>query len=130
MWFIHFEQMDYERNNVKSESSLKFMTRILWLGVAGLFAVAEIVVVLAFRTIPNDHLFPGLGTKYLIVFIVALPMIAGLNGYYSVKRRLSSAADDVMLAVSAQFLMTIVMAYAALLVCMEPLAQTLPSLLK
>jgi hypothetical protein len=97
-----------ERNNMKSKSSPKFMTRILWSGVAGLFAMAEIVAVIAFRKIPNDPLFPGPGTKYWIIFIVAIPMIAGLNGYYSVKRRLSSAADDVMSALSAQFLMTII----------------------
>ena len=110
--------------------SLKFLTRILWLGVVGLFVGAEIIVALGFRKVPNDHLFPGLGTKYVVLFITALPMVAGLNGYSSVKRRLSSATDEVISALSVQFLLTIVTAYAALLVCIGPLTQALQSLLK
>jgi hypothetical protein len=110
---------------MKSPSSLRFMTRILWIGVAGLFAVAEVVAVLAFRKIPADHLFPGLGTKYWIVFIVALPMAAGVNGYYSARRRLSSVDGDVRSVLSVQFLFTIITAYVALLVCIGPLAEAL-----
>ena len=91
---------------------------------------AEIVVALAFRKITNDHLFPGLGTKYIALFIVALPMVAGMNGYRSVKRRLSSVDHDVISVLSAQFLMTSVMAYAALLVCIGPLTQALQKLMK
>jgi hypothetical protein len=115
---------------MKYSSSLRGMTKILWIGAAGVFVGAEVVVFLWLRKIPNDHLFPGLGTKYVALFIVALPMIAGLNGYYSVKRRLSSAADEVTSALSAQFLMTIVMAYAALLVCIDLLTQALRAFLK
>ena len=106
------------------------MTKILWVGVVGLFVVVEIVAALAFRKIPNDHLFPGLGTKYVALFIVALPMVAGMNGYRSVKHRLSSAGDDVISALSVQFLLTVVMAYAAVLVCIVPLTQALQTLLK
>lgn len=99
------------------------MTRILWFGVVGLFAVAEIVAALAFRKIPDHHLFPGLGTKYFALFIVALPMIAGINGYSSVRRRLSSTGDDVISVLSVQFLFTIVTAYVALIVCIGPLTR-------
>lgn len=106
------------------------MTKILWVGVVGLFVVAEIVAALAFRKIPNDHLFPGLGTKYVALFIVALPMVAGMNGYRSVRHRLSSAGDDVISALSVQFLLTVVTAYVAVLVCIGPLTQALQSLLK
>lgn len=111
-----------------SSSSLKFITRILWVGVVALFVVAEIVTALAFRKIPNDHLFPGLGTKYVALFIVALPMVAGINGYRSVRHRLSSAGDQVISALSVQFLLTVVTAYAALLVCISPLTQALRAL--
>jgi len=101
------------------------MTRILWIAVVGAFVVAEIVALVAFRKIPNDQLVPGLGTKYFIAFIVALPMVAGMNGYYSVRRRLSSADDTVISALSVQFLITIATAYAALLVCIGPMAKAL-----
>jgi len=115
---------------MKDSSSLKIMTRILWILSIGAFLVAEVVVLITLQKIPTDHLLPGLGTRYFIAFMVALPMVAGMNGYYSVRRRLSSAADDVISALSVQFLLTIVMAYAALLVCIGPLAQTLRSYLK
>ena len=108
---------------MKSSFWLRLMTRILWLGVVGLFAGAEIVVALAFRKIPDHHLFPGLGTKYFALFIVALPMIAGINGYCSVRRRLSSTGDDVISVLSVQFLLTIVTAYVALIVCIGPLSR-------
>lgn len=106
------------------------MTKILWAGVVGLFTVSEIVAALAFRHLPSDHLFPGLGTKYIALFIVALPMVAGVNGYLSVRRRLSSAGDDVISALSVQFLLTVVTAYVALLVCIGPLTQALQTLMK
>jgi hypothetical protein len=115
---------------MKSSSVLSFMTKILWVGVVGLFVGAEIVAALALRNIPNDHLFPGLGTKYVALFIVALPMVAGMNGYRSVRRRLSSAGDEVISALSVQFLMTVVTAYAAMLVCIGPLTQALHALPK
>jgi len=88
--------------------SAKVITLALWISVVGICAVAEIVAILAFWNMPNDHLFMGLGTKYLIMFIVALPMLAGLNGYYSVRRRLSSASDDVIVVLSRQFLFAII----------------------
>lgn len=114
-----------------TSSSLRFMTSILWVGVVGLFVVAEIVVALVFRKTPNVHLLPGFGTKYIALFIVALPMIAGMNGYHSVKHRLSSAGDDVISALSVQFLLTVVTAYVAVLVCIGgPLTQALQALLK
>lgn len=115
---------------MNSLSSFRMMIRLLWLGVAGLFALAEVVVVLAFRRIPNDYLFPRLGTEYVALFVVALPMIAGMNGYRSVRRRLPSAADEVISALSVQFLLTIVTAYVALLVCIGPLTQALQGLLR
>ena len=108
---------------MKSSSSLRFMARILWLSAVGVFAAAELAVVSAFRTIPSDHLF--LGTKYWIVFMVALPMVSGVNGYYSARRRLSSAGDDVTIVLSGQFPITIVTAYVALLVCIQPMAEAL-----
>jgi hypothetical protein len=94
------------------------------------FLVAEVVVLITLQKIPSDHVMPGLGTKCFIAFMVAQPIIGGMNGYYSVRRRLSSAGDDVISALSVQFLGTIIMAYAALLVCIGPLAQTLRSYLK
>jgi hypothetical protein len=115
---------------MKYSFSRRIMTSILWLGVAGLFVVAETLAVLVFGKLPNNHLFPGLGTKYLSVFVVALPLVAGINGYYSVRRRLSSAGDEVRSALSLQFLITIVTAYTALLVCMEPVAETLQRVLR
>jgi hypothetical protein len=115
---------------MKYSSSLKIMTRILWIGSVGVFLAAEVVMLLTLQKIPTDHLLPGLGTRCFIAFIVALPIVAGMNGYYSVRRRLSSAGDDVISALSVQFLGTIVMAYVALLVCIGPLAQTLRSYLK
>jgi hypothetical protein len=110
---------------MKNSSSLRIMTGLLWVGVVGMFLAAEVVVFLALRKIPNDHLLPGSGTRYFIAFIVALPMVAGMNGFYSVKRRLSPADDEVSSTLSVQFLITIVTAYAALLVCMEPIAKAL-----
>jgi hypothetical protein len=101
---------------------------MLWLVAVGVFAAAELTVVYAFRTIPSDHLF--LGTKYWIVFMVALPMVSGVNGYYSARRRLSSAGDDVTSVLSAQFPITIVTAYAALIVCIQPLAEAVRQFLK
>jgi hypothetical protein len=89
------------------------------------FAAAEAAALLAFRKIPDDHLFPGVGTNFFIAFIVALPMIAGVNGFYSVRRRLSSTQEDAISVLSVQFLITIITAYAALLVCMEPIAKVL-----
>jgi hypothetical protein len=115
---------------MKQFSSRKITTRILWIGSVVMFLGAELVVLLTLRKIPSDHLMPGLGTRCFIAFIVAQPIIVGMNGYYSVRRRLSSACDDVISALSVQFLGTIVMAYLALLVCIGPLAQTLRSYLK
>jgi hypothetical protein len=80
--------------------------------------------------VPNDHLFVEVGTKYLIAFIVALPMVAGVSGYYSVKRRLSSASEDVISVLERQFLFTIITAYVALLFCVGPLAEALRPFLK
>jgi hypothetical protein len=110
---------------MKYSSSLRIMTRVLWIGVMGVFVAAEGVAFLTLRKIHNDHLLPGIGARYFIAFIVAFPMVAGLNGFYSVRRRLPSAGDEVISALSVQFLITIVMAYVALLVCMEPIAMAL-----
>ena len=118
------------REDMKYLLSLRFMARILWLGIAILFVAAEMVTVLVFRNLPDGHLFPGLGTNYVIVFVVALPMIAGMNGYYSVKRRLTSVGDDVRSVLSLQFLLMTVTAYVALLVCMEPMVKTLQPVLR
>ena len=106
------------------------MTKAIWISAVGVFLVAEMVVLLAFWKIPNDHLFPGLGTKYFIAFIVALPAIAGVNGYYSVRRRLSSGGNDVMSELSVQFLFTIITAYTALIVSIGPLTQAMLALPK
>jgi hypothetical protein len=57
-------------------------------------------------------------------------MVAGMNGYSSARRRLSSANHDVICALSVQFLLTIIMAYAAVLVCIEPLIRVLRTPLK
>jgi hypothetical protein len=111
-------------------SSGKLTTRILWLGSVVLFLGAELVVHLTLQKIPYDHLMPGLRTRFFIAFMVAQPIIFGLNGYYSVRRRLSSASDEVVSVLSVQFLGTIIMAYAALLVCIGTLGQTLRSYLK
>jgi len=43
---------------MKFSSSLRTMTRILWIAVVGAFVVAEIVALVAFRKIPNDQLVP------------------------------------------------------------------------
>jgi hypothetical protein len=115
---------------MKYASRQKFMTRFLWIGTVGAFLGAEVVVLITLQKIPNDHLLPGLGTRCFIAFMVAMPIISGMNGYYSVRRRLSSAGDDVISALSVQFLSTVVMAYVALLVCIGPLAQALRSYLK
>ena len=106
---------------MKNSSSLRIMTGLLWVGVVGLFLVAEVVGFLAFRKILNDQL----GTLCFIAFILVLPMAAGVNGFYSVRRRLSSAGDEAISTLSIQFLITIVTAYVALLVCMEPIARVL-----
>ena len=97
------------------------MTGLLWVGVVGVFIVAEVVGLLAFRKILNDQ--PG--TVCFIAFILVLPVAAGLNGFYSVRRRLSSAGHEAISTLSVQFLITIVTAYVALLVCMEPIAKVL-----
>jgi hypothetical protein len=110
---------------MNSSSPLRFTTRILWLCVVALFVLAEVIAALALRNIPNDHLFLGLGTKYGALFTLALPMVAGMNGYRSVRRRLSSAGDEVISVLSVQFLLTIVTAYVAVIVCMGPLTQAL-----
>jgi hypothetical protein len=115
----------HEGFNMENSFSAKFITWTLWICVAGAFAVAEIVTILAFRKMPNDHLFVGVGTKYLVAFIVALPTIAGVNGYYSVKRRLSSFGADVISVLERQFLFTIITAYMAIIFCVGPLAEVL-----
>lgn len=107
---------------MRYSSSLRLMTRILWICAVAISVTAEMLTIVAFRKIPSDHSFFGLGTKYVIFLIVPLPMVAGINGYYSVRRRLSSAADDVISALSMQFLITIIMAYAALMVCVASLS--------
>lgn len=108
----------------------KFMIVILWACGAALWILTEIFAVLAFQRLPNDHMFFGIGTKYAIVIIVALPMIAGLNGYYSVRRRIQSVNRDVVPIISSQFLITIITAYVAILFCIGPLATALKSFLK
>jgi hypothetical protein len=89
---------------------------------------AEIDAALAFWKVPNDYVFSPRG-KYFALLIVALPMVAGMNGYSSARRRLSSANHDVVSALSVQFL-TLIMAYAAVLVCIEPLIRVLRAPLK
>jgi len=82
------------------------------------FVVAEAEVLIKFCRIPDDHLFLVPGTKFFIALIVALPMVAGVSGFYSARRRLPSAGDDVITAISLQFLFTIITAYTALVFCM------------
>lgn len=113
-----------------SSSSLRTMTRFLWFGVVALFLTTETDLALAFRGIPNDHPFPGVPTKYFVLFIAVLPLVAGINGYSSVRRRLPSAGDDVISTLSAQFLISTVIAYVAVLARIHPLAQALRATLK
>ncbi len=106
------------------------LTRVLWVGAVALFAAAEAVVVVAFWKMPNDHLYLGLGTKYLVDFIAVLPAVAGVGGYYSVKRRLSSTVADAIPVLSRQFLYMVVMAYVALIFSIVPLSEALQRFLK
>ncbi len=115
---------------MKDLPSPKFITGALWIGAAGTCAVAEVLAALAFRKMPNYHPFMGLGMKYIIGFIVALPMVAGVNGYYSVRRRVTSAGVDVISVLSSQFLIATITAYVALLFCVGPLAEALHRTLK
>jgi hypothetical protein len=110
---------------MKYSFSARFISRTLWVCIGGIYAVAEIVAILAFRKMPNDHLFMGVGTKYMIAFIVALPMVAGVNGFCRVRRRLSSAGADVISVLERQFLFTIITAYTAVIFCVGPLAAAL-----
>ncbi len=106
------------------------MTRFLWFGVVALFVATETDLALAFWKMPNDYPFPGLGTKLLALFILALPMVAGMNGCSAVRRRLPSAGDDVISALSIQFLISTVIAYVAVMACIHPLAQALRARLR
>jgi hypothetical protein len=108
----------------------KFMIGILWAAGAALWAVTEVFVVLVFQHLPSAYVFFGVGTKYAIALIVALPMIAGLNGYYSTRRRIQSINRDVVSIISSQFLIATVIAYVTILFCIGPLAMALKSFLK
>lgn len=85
---------------------------------------------LAFWTIPNDHFFLGLGTRYVVPFVLTLPLAAGWNGFYSVKHRLSSADDDVISAISQKFLFATIFGYVTLIFCLQPLGDALRHFLK
>ena len=110
---------------MKYPSLFSVVLRPLWTGAVAVFVVAEADVLIKFWRIPGDRLLWGQGTKFYIAFIVALPMVAGMRGFYSVRRRLPSAGDDVITAISLQFLLTIVIAYSALLVCMGEMSMGL-----
>lgn len=115
---------------MKSSLSRMLMTRILLWGAVLLFVVTEVVVAVSVLRLPGGNLFPGLGSKYVILFITALPMIAGMNGYFSVRRRLSSGDEDVVSVLSVQFLLTIVMAYVVVVVCLSPYIRAFQALPK
>ncbi|HET6842232.1 MAG TPA: hypothetical protein VFK06_11195 [Candidatus Angelobacter sp.] len=116
---IHFAQHHVAKGTtLKYSSSLK----VLWICAVAVFVTAEADVFIKFWRIPSDHLLWGQGTKFFIPFIVSLPMVAGMRGFYSVRRRLPSAGDDVITAISLQFLFTIITAYVALVFCMGQVA--------
>jgi hypothetical protein len=108
------------QHHVAKGTTLKYSSslKILWICAVAVFVVAEAEVFIKFWRIPDDHLFVVPGTKFFIAFIVALPMVAGVSGVYSVRRRIQSAGDDVISAISLQFLFTIITAYTALVFCM------------
>lgn len=98
------------------------MVTLLRIGAVATFLSAEAVTFIAFRKIPGDAVFPG---KWFALFMVALPIVAGLRGIASVRRRLPSASDDVILELSVRFLFTIIMAYAAIIVCVGSMSSAL-----
>jgi hypothetical protein len=115
---------------MSSKSYSSYLTRILWICAIAVFVVAEAEVILAFREIPNDHLFLGIGSKYFVPFLVTLPFVAGLNGYFGVRRHFS-ATDDQHGSISSilrQPLSAIIVSYTAIVCCVGPLSAVLRSL--
>ena len=95
----------------------------LWACAWVSFVSAETVVIIAFSGIPNEGAF----SRYIVPFLVSLPMVAGVKGYYDVPRRVIDNGEGLIPALSRQFLLTIIVSYSAVTACVTHLAEALHS---
>jgi hypothetical protein len=101
---------------------------VLWVCAWASFVSAETVVIIAFSGIPNGHLFLGIGSKFIVPFLVSLPMIAGTKGYYDAQHRLViDNGQSLITTLPRQFLFAIIVSYAAVIVCVSHLTEALGS---
>lgn len=80
-----------------------------------LFSVSELDVITSLWSVPNGTLTLGILTKYILPFLISLPMLAAVKGFYSVKRRILATDYDTVDELSRQFLTTVIMSYAAII---------------
>lgn len=108
--------------------STRIMNAILQVGAISIFVGAEILVLIALRDMPREDKLPSIGARCFIGFVTALPMVAGINGYYSVRRRRQNISTEVIDVLSMQFLIAIIAAYATLITCIGPTASVITAL--
>ena len=95
------------------------VTRILWVGALLVFLLAEAVVIVAGLGLPKAHASLGIGQLLLTVFLIAIPGLAGIKGYYVAERLRSKfdaeQQDASFVWLSRQFLLATVFAYTAVI---------------
>lgn len=91
------------------------VTRALVTFALVLFVITELAVVASLWSIPNGYLNLGVAAKYLLPFVVSLPAIVGIKGYFTVRRRVPPTDYETADALSHQFLTVINVAYAAII---------------
>lgn len=90
------------------------VTRALITFALLLFFITELEVITSLWGIPNGTLVLGIVAKYILPFVVSLPMVAGVRGYLHVRRRMVSTDYETVDILSHRFLLTIIVAYAAI----------------
>jgi hypothetical protein len=97
-----------------------YIDRTLLIGTLLLLLIAEAMVIVAFAVSPKMH--PSFGIDYLLgsVFITCIPGVAGIKGYYMVRRLRSTldvkGEDTTAIWLSRHFLGVTVFAYGAVIV--------------
>ena len=97
-----------------------WITRVLWVGALSMFLVAEAVLIVASRDLPEGHR-PILTVGQVIgnAFLASIPAVVGFSGYKAVRRLAAKASlgseDTTFVLLSRQLLIAEIFTYVAIL---------------